>query len=237
MRERDEQARPADQDGWQPQGATRVPPAADDWRERTTPGLTPVPGPVTGRSAGAGWDARPGSQPEAYDAYDGDDDADATAPAWSSRPVSLRRPDGLAGLLLLLAGATAGLSLLLDWVRGAGRTGLDLLLTALRTAADDRGAFFADGWWEPVAILLGGGLLLVLGLLVLLPARTHRALGLLTLVVALAVAAAVLTPMAQDGFSTSRYAPGWWAAAAVGALGLLGALKAFLTGPRRRRAD
>jgi hypothetical protein len=215
MSERDEQALPFDRDGREAQGATRVPPADGDWRATTTPGLTPVG--AADPSAGHG--------------------PDATAPTWSSRPVSLRRSEGLGGLLLVLAGAAAGLSLLLDWVRGTSRNGLDILLSALRTAADDPGAFFARGWWEPVAIVLGGGLLLVLGLLVLLPARAHHALGVLALVVAVVTATAVLTPMAEAGFSTSTYAPGWWSAAAVGALGLLGAEKTLLGGPRRRAAD
>jgi hypothetical protein len=43
--------------------------------------------------------------------------------------------------------------------------------------------------------------------------------------------------MAEAGFSTSDYAPGWWSAAAVGTLGLLGAVKTLLGGPRRRAAD
>lgn len=150
--------------------------------------------------------------------------------------MSVRRPDALAGLLLVLAGVAAGVSLLLHWVRGSGDTGLALLKSALRTAGDDRSAFFSDGWWEPTVILLGGGLLLVLGLLLLLPARTHRFLGVLALLVALGVTAAVLAPMAQDGWSTSGYDLGWWAACAVAGLGLLGALKAVLTGPKRGSA-
>jgi hypothetical protein len=234
----------------EPQGATRVPPA-EDWREQTTPGMTPIRGgaaadPSVG--AGSGWTATGqnqqaygqqgyGQQGYAQPGYgQGAAPAGTTAPDWSSRPVSVRRPDALAGLLLVLAGVAAGVSLLLHWVRGDGDTGLAILRSALRTAGSDRSAFFSDGWWEPAVIVLGGGLLLVLGLLLLLPARTHRFLGVLALLVALGVTAAVLTPMAQDGWSTSAYDLGWWAAAAVAALGLLGALKAVLTGPKRGSA-
>lgn len=249
MSERDEQAwqpgSPGVRDGnstrqlpaQEQEGATRLPPA-DDWRETTTPGMTPIRGgavadPTVGPATG--WTAARAPQgaygPSSYgEAGYGDP---ATAPPWSSRPVPQRRPDALGGLLLVLAGAAAGVSLLLDWVRGTGETGWSILRTALRTAGDDRTAFFSDGWWQPVVIVLGGGLLFLLGLLLLLPARTHRFLGAVALLVALGATAAVLTPMAQEGWSTRPYALGWWFAAAVAALGLLGALKAVATGPRR----
>jgi hypothetical protein len=230
----------------EPQGATRVPPA-EDWREQTTPGMTPVRGGAAADpSVGAdhGWGGAGHGQPYGQQQYgqqqygqpgygQGGPPAGTTAPDWSSRPVSVRRPDALAGLLLVLAGVAAGISLLLHWVHGSGDTGWRILRSALSTAGSDRSAFFTDGWWEPLVIVLGGGLLFLLGLLLLLPARTHRFLGTLALLVALGVTAAVLAPMAQDGWSTSSYDLGWWFAAAVAALGLLGALKAVLTGPRR----
>jgi hypothetical protein len=251
MSERDEQARTPGSPGVRDTGATRrldaedlhgstrVPPA-DDWREQTTPGMTPIRGgaaadPSVG--AGTGWGA-PGQPAYGQPAHGqpGWGGPAATAPPYSDRPVSPRRPDALAGLLLVLAGAAAGVSLLLHWVHVSDRTGLSILRSALGTAADDRGAFFSQGWWEPVVIVLGGGLLLVLGLLVLVPARAHRFLGVVALLVALGVTAAVLVPMAADGWSTGVYDLGWWFAAAVAALGLLGALKAALTRPRSRSA-
>jgi hypothetical protein len=149
--------------------------------------------------------------------------------------VSLRRPDVLAGLLLLLAGAAAGVGLLLHWVHGSPKTGLTILEDGLRVAGSDRSAFVTDGWWQPVVIVLGGGLLFVLGLLVLVPARAHRFLGVVALLVALGVTAAVLVAMAQDHWSTRGYDLGWWFAAAVAGFGLLGALKAVVTGPRAPR--
>jgi hypothetical protein len=247
MSERDEQAgQPGspgvrDDDGTrqlpaqEPHGATRVPPA-EDWRQQTTPGMTPVRGgaaadPTVG--AGRGWNATAsGQQGYGTGGFWQGEPGTETAPPYSTRPVSVRRSDSLAALLLVLAGVAAGVSLLLHWVHGSGQDGLTILRSALRTAGDDRGAFFSQGWWEPTVIVLGGGLLFVLGLLMLVPARTHRALGVLALLVALGVTAGVLAPMAQDGWSTRSYDLGWWFTAAVAALGLLGALKALLTGPR-----
>ena len=228
----------------EPQGATRVPPA-DDWREQTTPGMTPIRGgaaadPSVG--AGPGWNASAspqayGQQPYGQGGYGQPGYGQGTtAPPYSTRPVSVRRPDVLGALLLVLAGVSAGVSLLLPWVRGVERTGWSILRESLRILADDRTAFFSDGWWEPAVIVLGGALLFVLGLLLLLPARTHRTLGVLALLVALGASAAVLVPMAQDGWRTGLYDLGWWFAAGVAAFGLLGALKALATGPRRRTA-
>jgi hypothetical protein len=152
--------------------------------------------------------------------------------------VAFRRSDALGGLLLVLAGVAAGVSLRLHWVRdGAGTTGWSILRTALSRLTEQRSGFVTEGWWEPVVILFGGALLLLVGLLLWLPARTHRFLGVVALLVALAVTAGVLTPMAQDGWSTASFDLGWWFAAAVAALGLLGALKAALTGPRMGSAE
>jgi hypothetical protein len=260
MSERDEQARqfgtPAvpDDGGTRrlpvqdPQAAAQVPPA-DDWRAQTTPGMTPIRGgaaadPSVG--AGPGWNASPtqsygqqgyAQQPYGQEGYGQDGYGQGTtAPPYSTRPVRVRRPDVLGGLLLVLAGVSAAVSLALPWVHGSDQNGLSILRNSLRTLTDHRSAFVSDGWWEPAAIVLGGALLLVLGLLLFLPARTHRTLGVLALLVALGVSAAVLVPMAQDGWRTGLYDLGWWFAAGVAALGLLGALKALLTGPRRRAA-
>src|SRR3954463_4583966 len=50
----------------------------------------------------------------------------STTPEDSTTPVAFRRPDALAGLLLLLAGVAAGISLFLDWLAGRRSTGRDL---------------------------------------------------------------------------------------------------------------
>ena len=247
----------------EPQATAQVPPA-DDWRAQTTPGMTPIRGGAAADPsvhAGPGWNASPtqsygqqgyGQQPYGQEGYaEGGYGHDGyghdgyghegygqgtTAPPYTNRPVPVRRPDVLGGLLLVLAGVSAAVSLALPWVHTSDQNGLSILRRSLRTLTDDRSAFISDGWWQPAAIVLGGALLLVLGLLLFLPARTHRTLGVLALLVALGVSAAVLVPMAQDGWRTGLYDLGWWFAAGVAALGLLGALKALFTGPRRRAA-
>ena len=73
--------------------------------------------------------------------------------------------------------------------------------------------------------------LVLLGALVLIPALTHRLLGVLALLVALATAAAVLSLLAGAGWTTARFDVGVWAGVAVAGFGLAGALKAMLTLP------
>jgi hypothetical protein len=151
-----------------------------------------------------------------------------TAPEYSTRPVVVRRPDVLAALLLLLAGIAAALSLVLRWLANNGTTGL----TLVRRGLESPGHLISSGLWQPVAVVLGGGVLLVLGLLVLLPARSHRFFGVLALLVSLLVVTAVLVPFADAKWQTGSFDVGFWFAAAVAAFGLLGSLKAALTGPR-----
>ena len=190
---------------------------AEGWREQTIPGIQPV------RTDG-------GTAPPPPIGY-----APRTVPEYSTRPVRVRRPDGLAGLLLILAGIAAGVSLLLRWLPGSELTGWDLV----RRGFDDFTAggtaeLLADGFWQPMAVVLGGAVLFLLGLLMALPARSHRFLGLLALLVALVAAAGVLVPLAAVGWDPDTIDTGFWFAVAVPVLGLLGALKALLTGPRWR---
>jgi hypothetical protein len=185
----------------------------DDWRDQTTPGMTPAPPPY---SAGP-----PARGPEV-----------TTAPDYSNGPLAVRRPDALAALLLVLAGVAAGVSLLLRWLDGSGTTGWDLLRLAWLQRRAGVGEVFRTGMWQPVAVILAGVVLFVLGLLLLVPARTHRALGVLALLVALGGAAAVLVPLSRSGWRLSAFDLGFWFACAVAVLGVLGALKAMLTGPR-----
>ena len=158
--------------------------------------------------------------------------AGATAPPWSTGPVVLRRPDVLAGLLLLLAGIAAAASLVLPWLADAeGFRGLDLV----RRALGDLDGLVATGLWQPLVVVLGGAALLVLGLWALVPARDHRLVGLLALVLSAAAAAAVLVPLVQARWSPGFFGPGFWCAVAVAVLGLAGSLTAVVTGPRRPR--
>ena len=155
----------------------------------------------------------------------------ATAPVYSDRPVAFRGPESLGGLLLILAGIAAAISLLPEWLRDRDASGW----TLVRDAFDDLGSMVDDGGWRPLAVVLGGGALLVLGILLWLPARTHRFLGLLALVVSGIVTAGVLALLADAGWDVAGVAAGFWCAVAVAVLGLLGSLKALLTGPRYPR--
>ena len=151
-----------------------------------------------------------------------------TAPDYSARPVAFRRPESLGGLLLILAGIAAGVSLLLDWLADDDVSGL----TLVRDGFDDLGRIFDNGMWQPLAIVLGGVVLLVLGVMMWLPFRTHRTLGLLGLVVTGIVAAGVLVPLYRADWDLGVFAVGFWFGIAVAVLGLLGSLKALLTGPK-----
>jgi hypothetical protein len=171
-------------------------------------------------------DAREGEP--AHDPYD----AASTRPDYRDAPVVVRRADTVAGLLLLLAGIAAGVSLLVVWVHGGG-TGLDLVRDGVRDLADPKRLADRDTW-EALAIVSGGVALFLLGLLMYVPAKSHRFLGVLALLVSLVVAAGVLVPLADVHWEVRRWAVGSWFAVAVGGLGFLGALKALMTHPRRR---
>lgn len=160
----------------------------------------------------------------------------ATTPDYSPRPVAVRRPDVLGGLLLVLAGVAAAVSLPLRWLDADGSTGLALVRRGFTELGDGLGGLVSTGFWQPLTVVLGGAVLFVLGLLLFLPAKRHRLLGLLALLVAAAVAAAVLVPLVQAGFSPGAFRAGFWCAVAVAGLGLLGALEALLTGTRTARA-
>lgn len=246
-------------DDWRPDedGAT---PEPDDWREHTTPGMAPVPpiptgGPtaaypsVGGRGypgqdyAGQGYQGqsypgqgypgqnRPGP---AYlapgDPYAGGPGA-VTTPDYTGRPVASRRPDALAALLLLLAGVAAGVSLVLHWVHGNDVTGWGLMHRAWGLRSDP-GALSSTGLWQPVAAVAGGVILFVLGLLLLVPARAHRTLGVLALLVSLGAGAGVWVALSGTHWQPGRFQIGFWLAVAVPVLGVIGSLKALLTAPR-----
>jgi hypothetical protein len=167
--------------------------------------------------------------PQDATAYGGAAPPYATAPEYSDRPVALRGPESLGGLLLMFAGIAAAVSLLLDWLKDSDVSGWGLV----RNGFDDPGHLVSSGLWQPLAIVLGGGVLFVLGLLMWLPARSHRILGVLALLVSLGVTTAVLVPLADAMWDLAFFGPGFWCGMAVAALGLLGSLKALITGPKR----
>jgi hypothetical protein len=155
-----------------------------------------------------------------------------TTPKYSTTPIALRRPDAFTALMLVLAGVAAAVSLFLNWLSGEDENGLDLVRRGFETLGDGLGEVFTTGFWQPLTIVLGGGLLFLFGLLMFVPAKTHRFLGVLALIISLCAAAAVLVPLARAGWDFSEFDLGFWFAIAVPVLGLLGSLKALLSGPK-----
>jgi hypothetical protein len=155
-----------------------------------------------------------------------------TTPKYTTAPIALRRPDAFAALMLVLAGVAAAVSLFLNWLSEEEESGLDLVRRGFETFGDGLGEVFSTGFWQPLTIVLGGGLLFILGLLMFAPAKSHRFLGILALIISLAAAAAVLVPLGRAGWDFGEFDLGFWFAIAVPVLGLLGSLKALLSGPK-----
>src|SRR3569833_2180081 len=201
MSEREQTPFPSGSRSAQEDPGTR--PADEAWREQTTPGLSPVTGGSTAVGSGAHGYVGPG---ENY----------YTTPQYSTQPVKIRRADAFAALLLILAGIAAGVSLLLSWLPRDDAKGLDIHTLGATTIADKGGGeFFSSGMWQPLAVMLGGGVLFVFGLLLLVPSRSHRFLGLLALLVSFAVAAGVLVPLADKIWKLVEFRVGFYFAIAV----------------------
>lgn len=166
---------------------------------------------------------------------DGPDAADPSSPgAVPAAPpdlglVVLRRADRVGGGLLVLAGAAANVSLSLSWSPGGGPTGLAFVQSGVENLGS--GDWGLTELWQPFAVVGSGGLLVLLGILLLVPARAHRLVGLLALVVSSVAAVAVALLMDDVGWAADRLGPGMWCAVAVPVLGALGSLKAMLTTP------
>jgi hypothetical protein len=145
--------------------------------------------------------------------------------------MTLRRADPIAGFALVSAGVAAAVSLLLPWYRGINATGLPAVRQGVVVLRSGVGALGRSGLWPPLVVVLGGGVLLLLGFLLFRRARTHRLVGVLAMVVAMAADAGVVVPLANANWSTASFGPGMWCAVAVAGLGTVGALKAMLTVP------
>ena len=177
-------------------------------------------------------DPLPPSPPVGATAYPPQDQGGTTtAPVYAERPIALRRPESLGGLLLILAGIAAGLSLLMDWLADDDISGWGLV----RAGFDDLGNIFDEGLWQPLTIVLGGGVLFLLGIAMWLPMRSHRFFGLLAMLVSLGITAAVLVPFQDAGWDIGFFGPGFWCAIAVAVLGLLGSIKALVSGKKYPR--
>ena len=141
----------------------------------------------------------------------------------------LRKPDPGAGSLLMVAGAAGGMSLFLPWVLHGQELGLTLVRRGLESA--DVGDLLGSGLALPLAVAVGGGVLFLLGLVAFRPARSHRAVGVIAMIVSLAVATGIVVRVADLGWDALRTDPGILCAVVLSGSGVLGALKAMLTAP------
>jgi hypothetical protein len=161
------------------------------------------------------------------------DDGDAPdEPSATPTLTVLKRPEPFGAGALVLAGVAANVSLSLSWSPGEGPTGLSLVQRGGEALDSGLTETVRGDVWAPLVVVLCGGLLVLLGFLLLVPARAHRVVGLLALVVSLAATTAVLFVVSDAGWQTDRFGPGTWCAVAVPVLGLVGSLKAMLTAPR-----
>ena len=152
-------------------------------------------------------------------------------PPFHQELVVLRRADRIGGSALVLAGVAANVSLFLSWSPGGEPDGLSLVEDGARVLVEGVPPAVPLSVWQPFVVVLSGGILVLLGLLLLVPARAHRLVGMLALLASLAAAAAVVVLVAGLGWRPDRFGPGMWCAVAVPVLGLLGSLKAMLTLP------
>lgn len=141
----------------------------------------------------------------------------------------LRTVDASAGSLLMVAGAAGGMSLFLPWMQHGQELGLSLARRGVESAGIEE--LLRNGLALPLAVPMAGGVLFVLGLLAFRPARGHRLVGVVALLVALAVAAGIVVQVADLGWEPLRTDPGILCAVVLAGAGVLGALKAMLTPP------
>jgi hypothetical protein len=158
--------------------------------------------------------------------------ADETGPVAEVRLVTLPRADPVAALALLLAGGAAVASLWVAWWQDRSDTGWSLVRRGLALGGSAVGKLGRSDLWPPLAIVFGGVLLFLIGVVLFLPERTHRIAGLLALLVTCGPIAGVLFLVARADWNSARFGPGMWLAIAVTALGCLGALRAMLRTPR-----
>lgn len=208
-----------------PRSARRQPRTGDEWEARTIPGEVAAERAVDEEPTLLG-----------FPAEFRDDETEGRAEPDDVRPsepelVVVRRADLIGGSGLVLAGVAANVSLALSWSPGSGLDGLSLVERGVRELGAGVPASVSQSTWQPLVVVLSGGVLVLLGLLLLVPARAHRLVGVLALLASLAAAAAVAVLVVGIEWRPDRFGPGLWCAVAVPVLGLLGSLKAMLTPP------
>lgn len=132
------------------------------------------------------------------------------------------RNDVLAALLLIIAGAAGVLQFFLEWqsVEGAGSvTGQDMY-----EIADGAGETLAS--ISVLAVLIGGGLLVLLGLALLIPSRSRKGTGSVALILSLIMIAAAVYFLVESDADFTATTIGYFLFLGAGVVGLLGSLKA-----------
>jgi hypothetical protein len=173
-------------------------------------------------------------------AHDADENGGRGTPSAPGPAVDLvvqRRADPVAGTALVLAGLAGNVGLWLPWFAGDGDIGIVLVRRGFGAADSGLPELLRSDLWQPVAIVVGAGVLVLLGMLLFVPAHAHRLVGVLALVAALTVSAAVVSLLVDVDWSLERVGAGFWSGVAVAGFGLLGAFKAMLTGPLVTTAD
>ena len=165
---------------------------------------------------------------------EGEEDAATEASGAVAAPAALtvlRRADPVAAGALVVAGVAANVSLFVPWWPGEGPPGLSLVRQGAEALDAGVDAAVRSVIWQPLVVVASGGVLVLLAVLLLVPARSHRFVGVLALVVSLAAATAVVLLLVDGGLLSGGLGTGMWCAVAVPVLGVLGALKAMLTAP------
>ena len=149
-----------------------------------------------------------------------------TAPPYSTRRSRSAGPDVSRAACCSSWPVSRAVSLLLRWVHGDDTTGWTWSSRLRRPSATWSAPASGSRWRSCWAVACCSSL----GLLLLVPARSHRFLGVLALLVSLVVVAGVLVPLADATGSSAPSTSASGSPSRSPSLGLLGSLKALLTG-------
>ncbi len=175
----------------------------------------------------------------------GNGPAGVSWPVRADQGVAAPRPDVVAGLVTMLAGAFAVGQLFLSWtsvVSGVGLqdanggvTGWERFLAARSGASLSTGDFITA--YSVVGTALAGAALVLLGLAMFLPID-HRPLGAVALLLSMGATASALWWLVRGHQTFNQSAaglfvhagPGWYLFLIAGPIGLIGSIKALSTG-------